>query len=334
MSNREYDFVDWRPVTSVPFKPRIMSSNDWQKLNLSGPLLEDIRGEISDISVQFRYACRSDGLILFTVSVPTSSRRTAIRLGRAAAYRIKEICGHHHIFDNPNWAAYDTELTIQPVLCAPQDCDKLSALEAKALDGKKLAGLSAVSAKTGLESETPAILTLKMFYSRLFDRVSSMADRRGSAVEASVSASRRIARTKGRAWLMLGIVVTFFASLGLLWANAANDWGAVREILASSFVLLAGFLALTHAQHHIGQQLNQTIRLHRSLIAHCAHGNTLCRVLNTFYLPDPPPPGPEYDSVIRLSQDMIDALVRRINYYYFSFSAVVALFAIIMSFLT
>lgn len=328
-----YLFVDWRPVTTVPVSPRLIGFADWRPFALTGPLTQDLRGEFGDIEIRYRFACRNDGLILFCVQVPTPSRRTAVRIARAVSYRIKEKTGHTHVFDNPDWNGYNDHLTIQPVLCASdQGAIEIEGFCALALDEPFLQSLKAKSPMTGRPSETPALLTLKQFYSRLFDRVSRRADRKESAVVASVSATNRITRQRGRAWIYAVAGIVFVVAMTLLSLDSAYEWGARARILAGSFVILCGLVALTHASEHVGRQLNQTIRLYRTLIAHCAHGNTLSRALHRFYQPPSPPPGPEYDSIIRLAQEQVDALVRRINNYYFTFSAVVGLFAILMSF--
>ena len=331
MDSNEYLFVDWRPVSTVPYMSRIMREGDWQAIKITGSSVFGSRGDFDDIEIHCRFVCRADGLILFNIASPTNSRRTAIAIARSAAYRIKELCGHHHVFDAPDWRSYDTDLTIQPVLCKEMSILDLAALKALAMDTDALKTLPARSATTGAVSQTPALLTLKQFYSRLFDRITRRAERRGATVDVSVSAFQGIKRERERAWTMACAFGVLVIALSLLWADSALDLHARREILAGAGVLLFALLAFAHAYLLIGKQLNQTIALYRTLIGHCAHGNTLSRVLYQFFPPNPVIVTEEFHSIIRLAQDMIDALVRRINNYYFTFSAAVALFAIVMS---
>lgn len=307
-------FVDWRPISSIPIELELMYSSDWKAFDLGLLNEQELVGDFSDIEVLFRYACRSDGLFLFQVNTVQMGLRTLTLIASSISHKIKEDCGHFHVFDRLEKNNFSADLTTYPVLADHIDFICKADMADFVMRSFELGSLRSKSVHTGDVSERKAILTIKKIYSRLFDRVSERAEYTDGNVSVFSLYSRTPYGTRDMAW---GAIAVTAGLLLLLFLDTRLDLGISTQIIWGSIFLGLSLIVFSHIRQNVDMVLIKNVKLYQRLVAYCAHGNNLSRVLWEIYQPHTHSPSNDFDPIIKISETMIQAATRRINNYKF-----------------
>jgi hypothetical protein len=329
MNLHEYTFVDWRPIASFPIKTGVLLCGDWTDYSPTNFDQDLLDGEWADIRIQYRFVCRDDGLIIFSIEAPTRDLRFACAIADKISYRIKELSGHCHTFDTDAWNNNaSTNLTSYPVLCETLFFSSFSEFCSFAIADAEISKVKARSAATDTISDRAALLTIKMLYSRLFDRVAKRVEEYDNSLNAL---NWNLMTPKGRCTIYAILAVISFVAMLAFLLDDLFIWGREKQILTGSVYAASAFLVLAHVRFNLNEIMTGRIRLYRKLSAYYCHGNNLSRVLWKIYSGPAHIAGHDYDPIIKLTEDRINASVRRMQTYTFMFSAVVALVGMCIS---
>lgn len=329
----ENTFLDWRPVASIPIENGVMVAQDWRPFLPKERQASALKAS-NDLSepnkIEFRYCCRIDGLIVIQIRSAAHLPRALVSLCAEVSDEIKSECGHFHVFHGPNTQEATDELSTLPILCEKKNFSDFDKFLLFTQSDDELRKLRAYSINRNRLSDEKASLALKKLYSSVFDR----ACKRTAQYDRNSNLYGRNSFTPKTQALMMayGLVVFILSALGLS-LNTKFEFIPQFKLVSLSLITLMLGLGFVHVRYNLNGIIFKKIRLHRALIGYSCHGNNLARVLWNLFMVEKLPPNNEFDPVVKIAENLIDAAVRRINTYYFTYSIAVAAVALVFSFL-
>jgi len=290
--------------------------------------------------IALRYVCRNDGIFLFQIKTYREMLSyTPMRIAREVSYRIKELLGHTHVYNKDEFSGLYKTIVTNPVFIEERS-NKIPEIhyefEKYIRHNEHLLNLK--SRKRNLsepidDDAERAVLTLKKLYSRIFDRSCLVLNNYEKVSEGIFSnTNRRIIPVQILGLALIFYFIFFLTLLHVISFDSQNIKTAAPQILFFHVVIILAFSYYYHFKRNIRDEALSKIVILKRTIAYFSHGNNYSRIIWTLFDGSRViSPENDYNGVIRVSQQQIDANVRKINYYYFLYGFSVAFTGLIFS---